>query len=156
MTTHGDGPVDPAQQPPAGGFPQFPGPGFGPGPQYGPPPQFGQPQQFGTPGYGQPQPYGQMPPSYPTAPYGGYPQHPVPVGTNGLAIGSLIASSLGFFYGFPALVGIVLGVLALGQIKRTGQQGRGLAIAGIVVGGVFVTLFLVFLIFVLVAVANGY
>ena len=32
------------------------------------------------------------------------------------------------------IVGAVLGVVALSQIKRTNQQGRGLAIAGIVVG----------------------
>lgn len=133
MTTQGDRAFDPAQQPPApGGHPQGPSPAFGPPPPYGPP-------------YGQAQSYGWYPQQY-----------PMPVGTNGLAIGSLIASSLGFFYGFPAIVGIVLGVLALDQTKRTGQQGRGLAIAGIAVGGVFVALYLAFLIVFLVAIANSH
>lgn len=138
MTTPGDNTFDPAPQPPApGGYPQYSGPVFAPSSQYGPP-------QYPVP---------------PTAPYGGYPQYPqypVPVGTNGLAIGSLIASSLGFFYGLPAIVGVVLGILALGQIKRTGQQGRGLAIAGIVVGGVFVVLILAFLVVFLLAIANSH
>jgi hypothetical protein len=34
------------------------------------------------------------------------------------------------------VVGVVLGVVALNQIKRTNQQGRGMAIAGISIGGV--------------------
>jgi hypothetical protein len=34
---------------------------------------------------------------------------------------------------FP-LIGVILGHLALQQIKRTGQEGRGLAIAGLVIG----------------------
>jgi hypothetical protein len=33
------------------------------------------------------------------------------------------------------VVGVVLGIVALSQINRTRQQGRGLAIAGISVGG---------------------
>ena len=32
------------------------------------------------------------------------------------------------------IVGIVLGVVALNQIKQNNQQGRGLAIAGIAIG----------------------
>jgi hypothetical protein len=48
--------------------------------------------------------------------------------TNALAIASLVAA---FFLPIGA---IVLGHLALGQIRRTGEQGRGLAIAGLVLG----------------------
>ena len=40
------------------------------------------------------------------------------------------------------LVGVVLGAVALSQIKRTHQQGRGLAIAGIAIGSVTLTLLL--------------
>jgi len=36
-----------------------------------------------------------------------------------------------------APVGIVLGHISLAQIKRTGEQGRGLAIAGLVIGYIF-------------------
>jgi uncharacterized membrane protein len=39
--------------------------------------------------------------------------------------------------GIGSIVGIVLGVIALNQIKQTNQYGRGLAIAGIAVGAVW-------------------
>lgn len=88
------------------------------------------------------------PPPYPGGPfgYGGPPGYPYgPAGTNGLAIASLTTSIAGIFLGIPLtffcylgllipLVGVVLGVVALNQIKHTHQQGRGLAIAGIAVG----------------------
>jgi len=62
-----------------------------------------------------------------------------------MAVGSLVASLLGAFLGIPLallcylgviipVIGVVLGVVALTQIKRTGEQGRGLAVAGILVG----------------------
>ena len=50
-------------------------------------------------------------------------------GTNGLAIASLITSLAGLH-----LVGIILGHVSLGQIKRRPQAGRGLALAGVIVG----------------------
>lgn len=37
------------------------------------------------------------------------------------------------FFGWLAVVGLVLEIIALGQIKRTGERGRNLAVAGIVV-----------------------
>jgi len=55
-------------------------------------------------------------------------------GTNTLAIASLIASFIGLLCGIGSIVGIVLGAVALNQIKQTRQAGYGLAIAGIVVG----------------------
>ena len=48
--------------------------------------------------------------------------------TNGLAIAALISSF------FISIVGIILGHIALSQIKRTGEKGRGLAIAGLIIG----------------------
>ncbi len=51
-----------------------------------------------------------------------------------MAIGSLVASVVGLLCGIGSIIGIVLGVLALNQIKKTQQGGYGLAIAGIVVG----------------------
>lgn len=39
-----------------------------------------------------------------------------------------------------APVGIVLGHISLAQIKRTGEKGRGLAIAGLVIGYIFTAL----------------
>ena len=55
----------------------------------------------------------------------------------------------------PAIVGIILGIIALNQIKQTGQQGRGLAIAGIVVGGAWVALFLILILGLVVVGING-
>ncbi len=59
---------------------------------------------------------------------------PPQAGTNSLAIGSLIASLVGVIWGGDRLIGIVLGVVALNQIKQSNQGGRGLAVAGIAVG----------------------
>lgn len=58
----------------------------------------------------------------------GQPPLAQPRRTNTFAIASLASA---FFIG---LAGLILGILALSQIKRTGQRGRGLAVAGIVVG----------------------
>lgn len=48
--------------------------------------------------------------------------------TNALAIASLVSAF------FVPIAAIVLGHLALGQIRHTGEQGRGLAVAGLVLG----------------------
>lgn len=108
--------------------------------------------RYSPPGYGQqpPQPYpgspyaggqntgGQYDAPYPPpppqgAPYPGWYGAPDP-GTNTLAVGSLVASVVGLLCGIGAIVGIVLGVIALNQIKQTRQGGYGLAVAGIIVG----------------------
>jgi hypothetical protein len=56
--------------------------------------------------------------------------------TNRLAIWSLVSSGIGILCGIGSIVGIVFGVIALNQIRRTNEGGRGLAIAGIAVGAV--------------------
>lgn len=77
------------------------------------------------------QPYG-YPPDYYSYGYGyGYPP---PRGTNGLAVASLICA---FVF---APLGIVFGHISLSQIKKTGEEGRGLAIAGLVIGYVITAL----------------
>jgi Domain of unknown function (DUF4190) len=84
------------------------------------------------------------PPPYP-GPYDPYQVYQAsPYQTNGLAIASLITSIAGAVLGIPLafigigllipVVGAVLGGVALSQIRRTHQPGRGLAIAGIVIG----------------------
>jgi hypothetical protein len=64
------------------------------------------------------------------------------VKTSGLAVASLVLGILGLFCGIPGVVGLVLGIVALNQIKKSqGQiEGRGLAIAGIVLSAVFIAL----------------
>ncbi|MFB1297271.1 peptidylprolyl isomerase [Mycobacterium sp. pW049] len=69
---------------------------------------------------------------YPTG-YGGYPAgggHPRP--TNSLAIASLVCAFV------LAPLGVVFGHMSLSQIKKTGEQGRGLALAGLIVGYVMI------------------
>jgi len=53
--------------------------------------------------------------------------------TNGLAIASLLVGVFWFWWIGSALA-VVFGHIALGQIARSGQSGRGIAIAGLVVG----------------------
>lgn len=55
-------------------------------------------------------------------------EHDHPAPTNGFAIAALVSSLV------IAPLGIVFGHLALRQIRRTGAAGRGLAIAGLVIG----------------------
>ncbi|MCP9957485.1 MULTISPECIES: DUF4190 domain-containing protein [Streptomyces] len=69
------------------------------------------------------------------APQQPYPPVPPPPGaphpqatTNGLAVASLVT---GIVCLVPPL-GLVLGAVALGQIRRRGQRGKGLAVAGMV------------------------
>jgi Domain of unknown function (DUF1707)/Domain of unknown function (DUF4190) len=55
--------------------------------------------------------------------------------TNGLAIASLACGLAQFVFGPLATIpAIVLGHMARSQIKRTGEQGAGLALAGLILG----------------------
>lgn len=60
--------------------------------------------------------------------------------TNTLAIIALIAAFV------VAPVGIVLGFIAQGQIKQTGEAGAGLAKAGIILGIVFTILYILLIV----------
>ena len=58
-----------------------------------------------------------------------------PARTNGLAIASLACGLAQFAFGPLATIpAIVLGHMARNQIRRTGEQGAGLALAGLVLG----------------------
>jgi len=63
-------------------------------------------------------------------------------GTNGLAIAGFVLGLLGFT-GITAILGIVLGSIGLSRIRGTGQGGKGLAIAGIVLGSCWLALFVI-------------
>jgi hypothetical protein len=54
---------------------------------------------------------------------------------NDLAVVALIASCIGL-----SIPGLVMGHIALGQIKRTGQTGHGFALAAVIVGWVVTVL----------------
>ena len=74
-------------------------------------------------------------PSFGVMPYqGGY--YPVVTNpTSGLAIGALICGIAEIFtLGFAAVPAVILGHLARQNIRRTGERGDGMAIAGLVLG----------------------
>jgi hypothetical protein len=96
-------------------------PGTGPGGQQVSPQQ--PYASYGEQPYAQ-QPYGQQP---------AYGSPPPSSGTDGFAIAALVTGIL-----MMAIVPIVLGIVALNRINRSGQEGRGLAIAGIVLGAISV------------------
>lgn len=52
---------------------------------------------------------------------------------------------------FVPPIGIIFGYFALGQIKRTGENGRVLAVAGLVIGYLSILLVMVLVGFVVVA-----
>src|SRR5690606_17890342 len=86
-------------------------------------------------------PYAQQTPPHPQYPQ--YPAYPPPAPTNGLAIASLVLGIAGitvgwFLIGIPSILAVVFGHVALSTIRRTGQQGRGMAIAGLVTGYIVV------------------
>lgn len=97
------------------------------------------PGQPAAPGPGTPyaqQPYGYTPTP---APYGPPPQ----AGTDGVAIAALVTGVLCL-----AIVPLVLGIVGLNRVRTSGRNGRGMSIAGIVLGtlgvigwGVFIALF---------------
>lgn len=68
-----------------------------------------------------------FPPPYPAYP----PYPPAPRGTNGMAVAALVCAFV------LAPLGIVFGHVSLSQIKRSGEDGRGLAIAGLVLSYLF-------------------
>jgi hypothetical protein len=128
----GFGPVQPAQAPFTSPPPDTQQAQYAAPPQYGhAAPQYSQ----AAGGYGLPQ-------SGPAMPYGR-----VGRGTNSLAIaalccgiGQVIAGPLA---GIPA---VILGFMSLGQIARTGEDGRGMAITGLVLGIIGLILTVLFII----------
>ncbi len=58
---------------------------------------------------------------------------PVRRGTNGLAVAGFVLSLL-WLCGFGSLLAVIFTLVALGQIKRLGGGGHGLAVAGLVLG----------------------
>ncbi|MBF6192272.1 MULTISPECIES: DUF4190 domain-containing protein [Nocardia] len=112
------------------------------------------PPQPQYPSYQPPaQPYAQPQYGYqtPYQPYGVPSQ-----GTNGMAIGALISSLVGFVTcGLGSIVGIILGVIALNQVKQTGQEGRGMALAGIWIGVGAIVLGILWFVVVIIAGATS-
>jgi len=57
--------------------------------------------------------------------------------------------------GLPSIAGIILGVIAMRETKQTGQDGYGLALAGLIIGSLVVILGIVYVLFIVVVAANS-
>ncbi|WP_261880805.1 DUF4190 domain-containing protein, partial [Mycobacterium marinum] len=97
-------------------------------------------------------PYGAPPPNYPPPSYpGGYYPPPDPMagygpalpGMNTMAIVALVSSLVGVFCCIGSVVAIVVGTIAINQIKQTREDGYGLAVAGIVIAVATLLIYLV-------------
>lgn len=141
MTDH-----DPARQ----------GPQNPPAPQYPQYPQGSQSTQRQPGGQPQQQPYQQNPYQGQAQGQGGYGQGGYggqSPKTNVLAIVSLVASILSSFV--FSIVAIVTGHISLRQIKRTGEQGKVMAIIGLVLGYLGLLGAIAVVVFFIVAIAAG-
>jgi hypothetical protein len=77
-------------------------------------------------------------------------------GTNGLAIASLACGVAQFAFGpLPTIPAIVLGHMARHQIKRTGEDGAGMALAGLLLGWSVVVLGIVLILGFVAVFASG-
>lgn len=82
------------------------------------------PSGYPPPGYGYSQ-YPAQPPVYPTQRT-----------TNGFAVAALVLGVVGFIW-ICAVMAVIFGIIALTQTKGGRQQGRGMAIAGLVLAGLW-------------------
>ena len=123
---------------------------------YGPPPGGFSPPPYGYgPPAGMPPPPNPMNPN-PMNPMGGGPP-PMPMGNNGLAVAAMVCGILAIFpgcccglLGIPlSIAAVVMGLVAMNQINATGgqQRGRGMAIAGLVCGGIAIAMDVVSVVF---------
>jgi Domain of unknown function (DUF4190) len=166
------GPVGPPgpnpQSGPAGPDPQFSPPGQGP--QFAPPwpdPASGQPGPFAQAGpSGQPGQYTLYGRSGQPGPFGGVPQWGFPQPgfqprTNPVAIAALVCGLVQFLLGLLilgnillAIPAVVLGAIGLRQTAVRGERGRGLAIAGLILGILGIVYFSLVLVVILVGVSR--
>lgn len=66
---------------------------------------------------------------------------PVPPRTNSLAVAALACGVAGFFTGgLTSIPAIVMAHVARGQVRRTGEQGQGLALTGLILGWLAIVL----------------
>jgi hypothetical protein len=117
------------------------------------PPGYAPPGYPNPPAYPGPGPYAYgYPPGYGPHPYDPYdPYRATLPGTNTKAIAALVTSLAGLiFCGLPSIAGIILGIMAIRETKRTGQDGFGMAVAATVIGSAIVALILVYIVFVVV------
>ncbi len=88
--------------------------------------------------------YPPPPPGYPYGPPPGTPYYVVQRRTNGLAIASMVLGIL-WIYWIGSILALIFGYIARKQIKERGDDGNGMAIAGIVLGWIGVATLVVML-----------
>ncbi|MGH9465875.1 MAG: DUF4190 domain-containing protein [Terriglobales bacterium] len=88
------------------------------------------------------------PPAFAPAPPAPASAAPTRVESNGLAIASLVLGIL-WFYWLGSILAVVFGHVALAQIRRSGgsSTGRGMAIAGLVLGYVGIAFLILIIVF---------
>jgi len=67
--------------------------------------------------------------------------------TNTYAIVAFVCGISSLFIGLTAVFAVIFGHIAVRRINQTGEQGKGLAIAGLVIGYVSITFGLLFILF---------
>jgi uncharacterized protein DUF4190 len=155
-----------ASPPPAYGQPTYGQPAYGEQPTPAAPQNPYDPYAQQPPAAPQSPAYGQQSPAAPQNPYDPYaqqqspapqygqpyaPQYPAygapmadPNKNNGLAVGAMatgiagipLACCCGIFGAVASVVAIVLGIIANNQISSRGGKGKGMALTGIITGGV--------------------
>ncbi len=78
--------------------------------------------------------------------------------TNGMSITSFVLSLCGVTFVLPVIgniLGVIFGFIARSQIKKSGEEGSGLALAGILIGGIPLILGFIALIVFLILLALG-
>ncbi|HEV2370897.1 MAG TPA: DUF1707 and DUF4190 domain-containing protein [Streptosporangiaceae bacterium] len=84
------------------------------------------------------------------------PMAPAVPRTNSLATASFVLGLVGIVFGVLASIpAIVLGYIARRQIRRTGERGAGLALAGLILGWVWVGLLVLALVLLVAIGANS-
>lgn len=130
-----------------GDSPEWPG-GQNPPPPQQPPAPYEQPQYPQT----QPPQYPPAPGQYPPPQYGTPPFQPK---TNGLAVASLVLGIL-WICSIGSILAVIFGYMALKQIDQSQgrEAGRGMAIAGIVLGWIGVAFLVLYIILLAVGAAT--
>jgi hypothetical protein len=121
-----------------------------------------------------PPPYPLPPASYPPPPPGyppasGYPPGPgyypaydpyrplKPPGTNGKAVASMVCSLVGLTCcGVTAIIGVILGVIAMRETRASGQDGHAFALAGTIIGGLAIAGWSVYILLYAALLASGW
>jgi hypothetical protein len=95
-------------------------------------------------------------PTPPASPYGYQPYPAVQQRTNGLAIASLVLGIVWLWW-VGSLLAIIFGCVSLHQIEKSGGTlgGRGMAIAGVVLGWVGFATFAIMVIVMMVGAASS-